>query len=201
VTEEDTNHRGFVIIVILVLALLTVALPVGLLTWARTSQANFAESEEVGVNRLGTATADIEVGAVRALLGARNMAPGDVATGSVDVRNAGSLPLRYAVTAEINQGPLVEWLRWDIWAQPAGCSTTPPASLLREAVVLTAPVAEILGDPLTGRDPGDRRLGAGQQESLCFAARLPINASNVVQGAEIAVDFIVDAEHDIEPTP
>ena len=60
------------------IALLAVALPVGLLTWARTSGADFAESEDVGVNRLGSATLDVEVGPSRAALGARNMAPGDV---------------------------------------------------------------------------------------------------------------------------
>ncbi|MDH3706923.1 MAG: hypothetical protein OES57_12710, partial [Acidimicrobiia bacterium] len=149
----------------------------------------------------GSATVDVEVGPSRAALGARNMAPGDVATGGIELRNTGSLPLRYAVTAEITEDPLIEWLRWDIWAQPGVCAIEPPPTVLRRDVVLAAPLAAVLGDPATGTDADDRVLAPTERESLCFAARLPIDAPNLVQGREITLDFVIDAEHDIEPEP
>ena len=176
-----------------------VAVPAVVAFRAVRSGANVSDAESVGLNRLGAATLDIEIGSEAAPMVAENLAPGDVVTGEVEVINAGDLPLRYAVTASSGGGELGGWLRFDLWATDVGCVSGPEAdALIDQGIALTEPSVALVGDPATGAQPGDRGLAPATRELLCLRATLPLDAPNTLQGASLTFDLVVDAEHDLE---
>ena len=107
-----------------------VAVPAVVALRAVGSGANVSDAESIGLNRLGAATLDIEIGSEAAPMVAENLAPGDVVTGEVEVINAGDLPLRYAVTASSDGGDLGGWLRFDLWATDTACASGPGTAAL-----------------------------------------------------------------------
>ncbi len=90
-------------------------------------QAAFGDSQTVGVNRLSSATVDVEIGSRSVSLSSVDLAPGDRVVGSIEVRNEGTLPLRYALVDESATGPLLPWLTWELWdaPTPSRCGTSP----------------------------------------------------------------------------
>ncbi|MEE9416888.1 MAG: hypothetical protein V3V01_16525 [Acidimicrobiales bacterium] len=181
------------------LVLLALSVPVALSLLAQNSSAEFAASENVGVNQLGAATLDIRVGASSTSFEATNMAPGDSAIGSLVLSNAGSLPLRYALSASNSGGLLADWMLFDVWTSD-DCNDPNPLS--RDTIITglaldPTSTAKLIGDPTTGVQPGDRPLAPLETETVCLAARLPLAAPNEVQGTSITIDLVVDAEHDI----
>ncbi len=188
-SEAHGDPRRMSAVLLVLLALLVVAVPFAIAWWARQSSANFAENEVIGVNRLGAATLDVEVGELRAVdLDATDMAPGDAVTGSLEMRNAGDLPLRYAITATSTGGALADWLGWDLW--PAPCEPGPgPDALLARGLRIGVTARPVVAD---------RTLAVGARETLCLRATLPISAPNDLQGATTTVDLAVVAEHDLE---
>lgn len=193
----DAHRRRAIAVVIVLLVVLALAVPFSLVTWARSSSANFADSEEVGVNRLGAATLDIEVGPATTSFQAANMAPGDVSIGTLELVNAGSLPLRYALTANRTDGLLAQWLLFDVWIS-SDCETAVPASNPLVVGLLLDSSTPLIGDPTTGSQPGDRIVAPLEAETVCLAARLPLAAPNSVQGASLTIDLVIDAEHNLE---
>lgn len=176
-----------------------VAVPAVVAFRAMSSGANVSDAESIGLNRLGAATLDVEIGSEAAPMVAENLAPGDVVTGEVEVINAGDLPLRYAVTASTDGGDLRDWLRFDLWATDVPCASGPgAAALIGQSIALTDPTMVLVGDPATGGQPGDRGLAPGTRELLCLRATLPLDAPNTLQGASLTFDLVVDAEHDLE---
>jgi hypothetical protein len=197
-TDTDQSRRRMAVTVVLaLLALVAVAVPGAIALRATTSGANAAGVSEIGTNRLGAATLDIELGSDEATLTATNMAPGDTVSGRLDMTNAGTLPLIYAISATTDGGVLGAWLRFDVW--PADDCDVPPAvdSLLVTGLLLDAPRVAVLGDPATGRQVGDRLLAPDAAETICLRATLPPDAGNDTQGTSLVFDLIIDAEHDI----
>lgn len=194
---EGNRGRMVITAVLALLALVAVAVPGAIALRATTSGANAAGVSEIGTNRLGAATLDIELGSSEATLTATNIAPGDTVSGRLDLTNAGTLPLIYAVSATTDGGALGAWLRFDVW--PADDCDVAPAvdSILVAGLMLDAPRVAVLGDPSTGRQAGDRSLAPGAAETICLRATLPPAAGNDAQGASLLFDLIIDAEHDI----
>ena len=69
---------------------------------------------------------------------------------------------------------------------------------LGQGIALSEPSKVLVGDPATGVQPGDRGLAPGTQELLCLQATLPLDAPNLLQGASLTFDLVIDAEHDLE---
>ncbi len=198
--SEVAERRRLAPVLLVLLGLLVVAVPFGVAWWSRQSSATFADSELIGVNRLGAATLDLEVGNLDVDLEATNLAPGDEVTGTLELVNAGDLPLRYALTASSSGGLLADWLRWDVWA--GTCAASPGASgLVAEGLQIGVSRRAVVGDVATGAQPGDRTLAVGASETLCLQATLPIAAPNEVQGAITTIDLAVVAEHDLGAQP
>jgi len=125
--------------------------------------------------------------------------PGDTVTDDVVVENDGTAELRYAMTTS---------------------STNPDSKALRDALSLTVKTIDVtspgtpcndfdgttlyngalgastaaFGDPTAGADTGDRVLGAGLNETLCFRVSLPSATGNGAQGATTTTTFTFDAE-------
>lgn len=171
--------------------------PILLLTSADRGSAAFGDNETIGVNRLSSATVDIEPGQDVVPITATNLAPGDRITGSIEVGNVGSLPVRYAIVSEGSTHALAQWLRWEIWLRPEAeqCpGQRNVGELLVDGPLLGDPVAAVLGDVTIGLDPGDRILLPGESEALCTAVTLSLRAPDDVQSRTIRQEFIVVAE-------
>ena len=77
--------------------MLVIALTAALIGGA--TMALFTDTAANTGNSFAAGTVDITVGATGVIVGAANMAPGDTRTGSFTVTNAGSLELRFDVSA------------------------------------------------------------------------------------------------------
>lgn len=185
------------IIALGVFAVAALAGPILLLTNADRGSAAFGDNETIGVNRLSSATVDIEPGQDVVPITAANLAPGDRLTGSIEVGNVGSLPVRYAIVSEGATDALTQWLRWEIWLRPEAeqCAGRPNAGeLLVDGPLLGEPVVAVLGDVTIGLDPGDRILLPGESEALCTAVTLSLRAPDDVQSRSVRQEFVVVAE-------
>ncbi|MFW2381824.1 MAG: hypothetical protein ACN4GZ_08715 [Acidimicrobiales bacterium] len=178
-------------------AVAALAGPLLLLARADEGSAAFGDNETIGVNRLSSATVDVEPGEDIVPITATNLAPGDRVSGSIAVNNVGTLPIRYAVVSEGFADPLAEWLRWEIWLRPEAtqCGDQPGG----ESVLLNGPLptdgsTAVLGDVTIGLDPGDRVLLPGQREALCTAVTLSLDAPDEVQARTFRHELVVVAE-------
>ena len=88
-------------------SMLVIALSAALIGGA--TMALFTDTEANVGNSFAAGTVQIAVGATDVIVGAANMAPGDTRTGSFVVRNAGSLELRFSVSA-VGNGDLFSGL-------------------------------------------------------------------------------------------
>ena len=57
-----------------------------------------------------------------------------------------------------------------------------------------APGINLIGNPNTGAQTGDRTLAVGAGETLCFSVGLPANSSATYQGAATTATFEFAAE-------
>jgi len=185
------------IIALAVFAAAALAGPILLLTSADRGSAAFGDNETIGVNRLSSATVDIEPGQDVVPITATNLAPGDRLTGSIDFGNVGSLPVRYAIVSEGSADALTQWLRWEIWLRPEAdqCTNQPKVEdLLVDGPLSGEPTAVVFGDVTIGLDPGDRILLPGEREEFCTAVTLSLDAPDDVQSHTVRQEFIVVAE-------
>lgn len=198
--------------VITVLALLVVVAPMALIALgADRGSASFGDTEQLGVNRLASATVDIAASPATAALRAENLAPGDTVAGEVELTNAGTIPLHYAVRLEGSvDDVLVPWLAWSFTFREAG-QPCPQGDAWRDvgpsdrtdvsAADLVAGGTGLTGDPTPGLDPGDRILVVGAVERLCVAATLPVGVPNDAQAASARLVVRVDAEQLVSEEP
>ena len=54
--------------------------------------------------------------------------------------------------------------------------------------------AAAFGDPQIGANPGDRGLGGGTSETLCFRVTLPVDTDVLYQSASTTARFTFSAE-------
>ena len=207
----DRARRRLLATLVVAAGLVALAGPVLVLTGAARGRAE-PSGDPFGAGlgadgRLAAATLDVEAGQRTAPVTVGALAPGDRATGSIEIVNAGDLPLHYALLLSPTGAPVESWLRWDLWLAPAqGCggpvpTTTDPDRLVADAVLDGRADIALFGRPDPGLDPGDRVLAVGQRELLCLAVSLPLDAPDPVQGAAVTPRFTAVAEHHLAGTP
>jgi hypothetical protein len=181
--------------------LMALAAPVALLLAGDRGVAAFGDSAPLR-GHLSSATVDIEVGPNTVPVTVSQMAPGDRATGRIEVTNAGTLPLRYALVGEPSPGPLAPWLRWEVWdaASKGRCDSAAGQLLADQVLDGVVPVA-FFGDAAVGPDPGDRILDPGQVEVLCLAATLALGAPDGLQNQRLVPRFRLAAEQQTGDSP
>jgi hypothetical protein len=126
-----------------------------------------------------------------ATLSVDNLLAGDSFDAQLDVTNTGSLGLTYALTTSTSgSAALAQALLLTLRAR-----TSNPCSSRDGSVLYTGPLADAsLGDPAHGVQAGDRQLGAGSSEALCFTVELPATAPASLHATAIAATFFFTAE-------
>jgi predicted ribosomally synthesized peptide with SipW-like signal peptide len=168
------------------------------------STALFTDSDPVGSNSFNTGTLVLNTSPTSAVWTAvTNGAPGDRATGSLTVSNAGTLDLRYALTGANTNATLAVGENLRV-ALRGGASCDFPfhnidgtnTTLTDDTQVFsgTLNTATLVGSNATGAQAGDRTLAAAANEILCFAVVLPTSATNALQGLANTTTFTFDSE-------
>lgn len=172
----------------------------------------FTDTASVGDNTFTTGTVDIATSPTTALVTASNMAPGDFSESAINVSNAGSLELRYAIQRSADdtdsQG-LRDSLRLRIGQKDTGgngacdfpyynsdgtTTTLTDDTELSEDLGFPGTATDTVGDTTQGQQTGDRVLAASANEDLCFSVVLPTSAGNDLQDATTTAVFDFVAE-------
>ena len=167
---------------------------VGVLTSSPAAGTSAAYSTAVtsSGNQFTAGTVHIGNGlAMGATLSMDNLLAGDNFDAQLDVANGGSLGLIYAVTNTITGSALLSTtLQLTIRAK-----TLNPCANLDGTVLYTGALADAkIGDPAHGFQTGDRALGAGLTESLCFTVGMPTSASPSLVDTTLSTTFVFTAE-------
>jgi spore coat-associated protein N len=188
--DLSRKHISRILVVLLLVGLVAASLGVA-------SNAIWTDSQDVDANTFTTGSIDISTSPTSAVVTYTDMAPGDSTGGqTLTVSNDGTLELRYAVTmtADNTDGKgLYAELDLTIREEGTDCTTF-------DGAVLYGPDApflltgNLIGDPTSGGDTGDRTLAASNSEVLCFKVDLPSDASNTVQDASTTAVFTFEAE-------
>lgn len=149
--------------------------------------------------RLDAGTVDVATAPVTLDLDASGLAPGDVVATPLEVRNDGSLELRYSITSTVDDTTLGDLLRFEI---RTGVTTCDAVGADADGTLVAGPVRlggltadPVLGDPATGQDPGDRTLAPSSAEVLCLRVELPADVSeDEAAGLSVSATLQVDAE-------
>jgi hypothetical protein len=147
----------------------------------------------------------LELSRTAALITIRNMAPGDAATGLLEVRNPGETWLRYAITAPGESSGYGALKRRIALAIRTAGATTPDTRCddfdgdLLYSGDLTGVGGRLVGNPALGSHPGDRTLAAFLVETLCFRVSLPLAAPSSLQGESTSATFTFHAEQVLRP--
>jgi hypothetical protein len=176
------RRRAVALIWLVAAALATGGLAMSLAVFAR--QAAVDQTFSVGTISLGVAPAGT-------LITFNGMVPGNQVEGALTIQNDGTGDLRYAMTT-VATDPDSKHLRDALQLQverTTGCGG-PVLEVLYDGPIATAS----FGDPGTGSDPGDRTLGSGLSEVLCFRATLPPGADSQLQGATTTATLTFAAE-------
>lgn len=179
--------------------LLVVSLSLVLLGGLLVSSAVFNDATRNEAMRLDAGTVDIAAAPVTFALDATGLVPGDVVATPLQVRNDGSLELRYSVTSTVDDALLADELELTIRTGVTDCDAVGAAL---DGSVVAGPVRlggltgdAVLGDPATGQDAGDRVLAAGTSEVLCFRVELPTTATEATAaGLSVSATVRLDAE-------
>lgn len=161
-------------------------------------QALFTDTQSVPTNTFTTGTIDISTSPTNTLVTLTAMAPGDEVTNPITVSNDGTLDLRYAITAATTENVLAGELDLTIKTGVTTCTNggfdTDGTVIYGAADVGNTTPINVVGDPTTGADAGDRALTASNNEILCFNVELPIAATNASQGLTTTATFSFEAE-------
>ena len=161
----------------------------------------FTDSDSIGANTFSTGTIVLDTSPTTALVTFSAMAPGDLATSTLTVSNNGSLQLRYAVTSTTTEATLAAQLDTTIWDEAAEavvdgvCDTTAPGVVLYGPADLGSTTGtNVIGNPATGAQAGDRTLAASASDTLCFRVELPLATGNAFQGLTTTASFGFESE-------
>ena len=166
----------------------------------------FTDQAVVGLNSFTSGTLDIVLtpeGPAATAITFTNMAPGDVVTAPVLVRNQGNLAFRYAMTSGATNADtkaLKDALVFTVKTEDGGggCAAFSGAQLytgdLDNGGASVAVPGLILGNSIQGAQAGDRVLASAVQENLCLRVSLPLTAANTLQAASTTATFTFNAE-------
>ncbi len=166
----------------------------------------FTDTDSVGTNSFATGSISLTTTPTATIWSAVTDAlPGDKGTGVLTVTNAGSLSLRYAVTATNTDATLAGAMNLRIGLQVGGSCDFPyhlddgsDIAFTNDTPVYTGLLSTtaLIGLPAAGPDAGDRTLASGS-ETLCFAVVLPDTATNTVNGLSNETTFTFDSEQTV----
>ena len=120
------------------------------------------------------------------------MMPGDVASDSLTISNAGNATFRYAMST-VATNALGNQLTIAVRAEDVGggCAAFTGAVIVAGGTTLNGAG---FGSAVQGQQAGDRALAGGASEVLCFKVTLPLNTANAFQGATSIATFTFVAE-------
>jgi len=178
---------------VLVLLALAVFLTAG-------TMALFTDAQGVPGNGFTTGTIDLTTAPTSAVVTLGNMAPGDVTTNSLVVSNAGTLPLRYAITSVATNADakglkdqlVLDVKSVDVTTPAVPCDNFDGTQLY--AGDLDSVGGKLIGDNAQGAQAGDRSLAISSNETLCVRASLPSSTGNAYAGATTTATFTFDSE-------
>lgn len=154
------------------------------------SLAVFTDTTSNENNLFATGQVQIDSAPAAAMFEVNNMAPGDTEDGQLTISNGGTLELRYAMTADVTDPDgLATQLELTIRDEGDGCGVF-NGNVLYDSILLNA----AFGDPAQGAQAGDRTLGAGTGEVLCFRVHLPLGTDNTYQDTSASATFTFHAE-------
>lgn len=190
-TRTDRRRR--------VLLILGAALTVATIGLGVGSLALFTSTANVPANTFTAGTVVISTNPASALVTLAAMAPGDAVTAPITVSNTGTLDLRYAITSAATNADakgLKDQLVLTIKSGVATCTNAAYAATgtIEYTGDLNSTLGNLVGDPTSGADAGDRVLTATTNEVLCFHVSLPIGTGDAFQGATTTATFTFDAE-------
>lgn len=158
----------------------------------------FTDTQSVASNTFSTGTVDIASSPTSALVTFSDMAPGDKVTAPITVSNNGTLQLRYAVSSTTTENTLAAQLDLTV---KSGVTTCTNAGFAGSGTVLYGPAdlgsttgINVVGNPTTGSDTGDRPLNASGSEILCLQVSLPSATGNTFQGLNTTATLAFAAE-------
>jgi predicted ribosomally synthesized peptide with SipW-like signal peptide len=192
--EMQIKHAGRKLaLTVLVLLALAVFLTAG-------TMALFTDAQGVPGNGFTTGTIDLNTAPASAVVTLGNMAPGDVTTNSLVVSNAGSLPLRYAVTSVATNADakglkdqlVLDVKSVDVTTPAVPCDNFDGTPLYTGDLDSTA--GQLVGNSAQGAQAGDRVMAPGLSETLCFRVSLPLATGNAFQAATTTATFTFNAE-------
>lgn len=193
--RERRRRRGLLALLMAGTALISA-------TGATMSLAQFTSQASVGGNAFTAGTIVLTTNPTTALLTANPIMPGDTVNGSLVVTNGGTGDLRYAISADstttlaLNTVILITIKTADT-AGGTTCNAWTGTTIFGGAggaAISNAAMAAIVGNPAQGPDAGDRTLLAGNHETLCFRAVLPLATLNAFQAGTATYTFQFDAE-------
>jgi spore coat-associated protein N len=120
------------------------------------------------------------------------MMPGDVASDSLTISNAGTATFRYAMST-LATNALGGQLTAEVREADAGggCAAFTGAVVVTGGTTLNG---ASFGSAAQGAQAGDRVLAGGASEVLCFRITLPLNTLNAFQGVTSVATFTFNAE-------
>lgn len=167
---------------------------------AGAASALFTSTASVGSNAFTTGTVVISTNPSTALVTFNGMAAGDQVTNPLTVSNAGSLDLRYAVTATATNADAKALMSQLVLTIKSGVTTCTNAGFSGSGTqVYTGALGSVaginvIGNPAPGADTGDRALSGSTNEALCFNVSLPLTSGNAYQNATTTATFTFNAE-------
>jgi hypothetical protein len=167
-----------------------------------TTGALFEDSATAAVSYAsGNVSIQANGSASTTLAPATNLAPGDTVYRSVNVTNAGSLDLRYAITCltTVETKNLSTVLRYTVFqgVTNAQCAagTTGGGTAIASNVTIGTASTPLVGSNANGANPGDRTIAAGAgADALCVAMDLPLATTSAFATATATVQLTFDAE-------
>lgn len=181
-----------------VASILVLSLMGGVLAFG--SNAVFTDTESVAANAFTTGTIDISTAPASALVTFSAMAPGDATTQPLVVSNAGTMALRYAISATATNADakalkdqLVLTIKTiDVTTPGTPCDNFDGTQLYTGD--LDGTTGALVGSNAQGAQAGDRTLAASASETLCFRVSLALSTGNAAQNATTTATFTFDAE-------
>ncbi len=160
------------------------------------TQALFTDTQSVGANTFSTGTVDVSTSPASAVVSFSTMAPGDKATSPITVSNDGSLQLRYAIKSTTTENSLAAQLDTTIKTGVTTCTNagfdTDGSAIYGPSDLGSTTGLNLVGDPTSGAQAGDRTLNAAANEILCIQVSLPSGTGNTFQNVSTiaTVEFI-----------
>jgi hypothetical protein len=158
----------------------------------------YTDTTSIPTNTFSIGTLDISSTPTSAVLTSSSLRPGGTVVGSLQVNNAGSLTLRYAIRSTTTENVLAAAIDLTVKSGVTSCTTSGFAST---GTVIYGPGdlgsttgMALVGSSVQGAQAGDRTLAGGANETLCLQASLPTYVNPTAQNTTTTATFDLVAE-------